>query len=122
MPWFDVDYAHLQMAMRVIEDAGVEEARRLYNREHLGRRGGFTRANTTHVYDFDRGPFEHRVLIAIAHAIQFPERPRLKPKDFDNTDYRVFFAKINSENTDGEAAFGYRSVTDVLPRPNQNAA
>ncbi|MBK6787006.1 MAG: hypothetical protein IPG77_04910 [Betaproteobacteria bacterium] len=72
--WIHVDDKHLLLAMKEYQRLGLVGAREKF---------GFSAANRVHMYYGGKGrPFEARVLVAIAHSIQYPNRARLTPKSF----------------------------------------
>ena len=75
---------HLKLAMDECEKLGVDDARKRY---------GFTRAKNVHVYHNGRGPFEARVLIAMAYSKLYPDAKKLVPADFTNDNAHRFLAK-----------------------------
>ena len=84
MSWRNIKIEDLNFAMNECEKSGIAEVRRLY---------GFTKAKNIHIYHNGRGPFEARVLIAMAYSKRYPEAKRLVPADFTNDDAHIFLAK-----------------------------
>ena len=97
--------------MNVIDELGLEEARARCNAAIAGDGHGFQRAKDVYVCDLRRGHYEHRVLIAVAYALQFPDRQRLHPRDFHAIDYKAFFRRINQG---GYSAFGFMPIEVAL--------
>lgn len=119
MALHDVDYEHLLQAMEIIDEIGPDAARQQRNAAILRRERGFQRANTIYLIHVGREDriYEHRVLIALAHALQYPAHDPLCPRDFHRFNFREFILAINNEvgprigwqfihpDTEAEAAF-----------------
>ncbi len=71
--WIHAEHKYLLLAMKEYERLGLVGARDKF---------GFKPANRVHMYYCGRGPYEARVLVAIAHSLQSPSKPRLTPKIF----------------------------------------
>ena len=95
MAWRDVDLEHLILAMDLCNEQGPAEMRELL---------GFSPAAKRHMYypatAPNRGPYEARVLIAVAHSLMFPDEPRLKPKSFtgDSNRPQAFLVRLGFES------------------------
>lgn len=85
MHWQDLDMKALKLAMRECSRAGLENTREKY---------GFRKARGAHMFHGETGPFEARVLIAVAYAKQHPEARPLVPKDFKDGDAQQFLAEF----------------------------
>lgn len=71
--WIHVEHKYLLLAMKEYEKLGLEGARNKF---------GFKPANRVHMYYGGHGPYEARVLVAVAHSLQSPGKPRPTPKTF----------------------------------------
>lgn len=85
MHWQDLDMKALKLAMRECSRIGLQTTREKY---------GFRRALGVHMFHGDSGPFEARVLIAVAYNKKFPDARPLGPKDFKNCDAQQFLAEF----------------------------
>lgn len=83
MRWQDLDMKALKLAMRECTRTGLEATREKY---------GFRKARSVHMFHGDAGPFEARVLIAVAHGKKYPDARPLSPKDFKDCDAQQFLA------------------------------
>lgn len=85
MHWQDLDMKALKLAMRECTRVGLEITREKY---------GFRKARSVHMFHGDVGPFEARVLIAVAYGKKYPEAKPLSPKDFKDCDAQQFLAEF----------------------------
>lgn len=65
--------------------------------------GGFQAARGKKVVYRQRGPYEPRPLIAVAHAIAYPEAPPLGPRDFAGDSARQYLLRQHGFRLEGEA-------------------
>lgn len=73
MAWRDVDLVHLIQAMDYCNEHELDNVRVDF---------GFSRPVNRQMYYQHRGPYPARVLIAVAHFLQFPRASRLSPESF----------------------------------------
>lgn len=72
--WIHVEHKYLLLAMKEYDKFGMVGARVKF---------GFKPANRVHMYYPGKDkPYEARVLVAIAHSLQSPNKPKLTPKSF----------------------------------------
>ncbi|MFC7461560.1 hypothetical protein [Hydrogenophaga defluvii] len=95
MAWRDVDLEHLILAMNLCDEQGPTELRELL---------GFAPARKRHMHypatDATRGPYEARVLIAVAHSLMFPDEPRLTPASYtgNGNQPQAFLVRLGFES------------------------
>lgn len=95
--WIHVDHKYLQLAMKEYARlGGVVGAREKF---------GFSPANRVLMYYGGNGPYEARVLVAIAHSLQSPSKPKLTPKSF--TGYGNLASKWLARNGFEERRIAY---------------
>lgn len=93
MAWQDVDLQHLFRAMDICDERGSVAMREEMN---------FSPAKNRHMYysnaNHTRGPYEARVLIALAHRLMFPDEPRLVPDSYRGTQPQSFLVSMGFES------------------------
>lgn len=95
MTWRDVDLEHLILAMDLCDEQGPTDMRELL---------GFSPAVKRHMYypaiNPSRGPYEARVLIAVAHSLMFPDEPRLTPASYtgNSNQPQAFLVRLGFES------------------------